>query len=242
MCWEGAWMIEQLVPDGPTWPFVVWALVPLAVVLCLTRFGDHIEWPVRRFRASYLGNGQLPLVIAAAGWVLVATFHRGDPHPLGYVPFLNPVELVQVCSLGALFWWSSASAFSLTGNERWGGLGVLAFATLNGIIARATHFLGGVPFRGPDLWASAVLQTSLSIAWTVVAFAIMFWATRLKLRSPWLVGAALLAGVVIKLFSVDLAALGTVARIVSFVVVGGLILVIGYVSPLPPKEQAELNV
>ena len=242
MCWEGAWMIEQLVPDGPTWPFVVWALVPLAVVLCLTRFGDHIEWPVRRFRASYLGNGQLPLVIAAAGWVLVATFHRGDPHPMGYVPFLNPVELVQVCSLGALFWWSSASAFSLTGNERWGGLGVLAFATLNGIIARATHFLGGVPFRGPDLWASAVLQTSLSIAWTVVAFAIMFWATRLKLRSPWLVGAALLAGVVIKLFSVDLAALGTVARIVSFVVVGGLILVIGYVSPLPPKEQAELNV
>ena len=242
MCWEGAWMIEQLVPDGPTWPFVVWALVPLAVVLCLTRFGDHIEWPVRRFRASYLGNGQLPLVIAAAGWVLVATFHRGDPHPLGYVPFLNPVELVQVCSLGALFWWSSASAFSLTGNERWGGLGVLAFATLNGIIARATHFLGDVPFRGPDLWASAVLQTSLSIAWTVVAFAIMFWATRLKLRSPWLVGVALLAGVVIKLFSVDLAALGTVARIVSFVVVGGLILVIGYVSPLPPKEQAELNV
>ena len=137
---------------------------------------------------------------------------------------------------------AAASAFSLPGNERWGGLGVLAFATLNGIIARTTHFLGGVPFRGPDLWASAVLQTSLSIAWTVVAFAIMFWATRLKLRSPWLVGVALLAGVVIKLFSVDLAALGTVARIVSFVVVGGLILVIGYVSALPPKEQAELNV
>ena len=42
-----------------------------------------------------------------------------------------------------------------------------------------------------------------------------------------------------KLFSVDLADIGTIARIVSFVVVGGLILVIGYVSPLPPKEQAE---
>ncbi len=64
----------------------------------------------------------------------------------------------------------------------------------------------------------------------------------LVLLNAIVIGAALLAGVVIKLFSVDLAALGTVARIVSFVVVGGLILVIGYVSPLPPKEQAELNV
>ena len=88
------------------------------------------------------------------------------------------------------------------------------------------------------LWSSAVFQTSLSIVWTVVAFIIMFGATRLKLRNHWWVGGALLAAVVTKLFSVDLEGIGTVARIVSFVVVGGLIIVIGYVSPLPPKEQA----
>ena len=47
--------------------------------------------------------------------------------------------------------------------------------------------------------------------------------------------------VVTKLFTVDLADIGTVARIVSFVVVGGLILVIGFVSPLPPKARVELG-
>ena len=239
LSWEGVWLIEQLVPDGPTWPFLMWALVPLTVVLALTKVGRQIEWPLARHWESYLGGGQLPLVLAVAGWVLVANFHQGDPHPLGYIPILNPVELVQVVSLGALFWWSSASAFGVTGNERVGALGVLAFATLNGVIARATHYLGGVPFRGEDLWSAAVFQTSLSIVWTVVAFIIMFGATRLRLRSYWWVGGALLAAVVTKLFSVDLADIGTVARIVSFVVVGALILVIGYVSPLPPKEHAE---
>jgi uncharacterized membrane protein len=42
---------------------------------------------------------------------------------------------------------------------------------------------------------------------------------------------------VIKLFLVDLAGLGTVARILSFIVVGLLMLLIGYLSPLPPKSQ-----
>ncbi|MCK5193239.1 MAG: DUF2339 domain-containing protein, partial [Desulfobulbaceae bacterium] len=46
--------------------------------------------------------------------------------------------------------------------------------------------------------------------------------------------------VVLKLFMVDLEDIGTIARIVSFVVVGLLMLLIGYLSPLPPrlKEQS----
>ena len=205
LCWEGLWVIEQLVPSGPTWPFVVWAVVPLAVVCCLTRFGGRVEWPFRRFSDVYLGVGQMPLVIVAAGWVVIANVHRGDPQPLAYVPLFNPVELAQVVSLGALFWWSLRSDFRLGRDERWYGFGVLAFVTLNGMIARATHFFGAVPFRADALWSSAVLQTSLSIVWTAVAFVVMFGATRLALRQLWWVGAALLAAVVIKLFSVDLA-------------------------------------
>ena len=238
LCWESLWIIEQLVPSGPTWPFVVWAVVPLAVALCLTRFGHRVSWSVRRFSDVYLGIGQLPLVMVAAGWVVIANFHRGDPQPLAYVPLLNPVELVQVGALGALLWWSVQSRVRMGSRERSTALGLLGFATLNGIIARATHFLGGVPFRADALWASGVVQTSASIAWTAVAFLVMFFATRLALRRLWWVGTALLGVVVIKLFSVDLADIGTVARIVSFVVVGGLILVIGYVSPMPPKEPA----
>jgi uncharacterized membrane protein len=40
--------------------------------------------------------------------------------------------------------------------------------------------------------------------------------------------------VVLKLFLVDLSNVGTLPRIVSFLAVGGLMLVIGYVAPMPP--------
>ena len=44
---------------------------------------------------------------------------------------------------------------------------------------------------------------------------------------------------VLKLFVNDLGNTGTVARIVSFIGVGVLLLVIGYVAPVPPKVTAE---
>jgi uncharacterized membrane protein len=43
--------------------------------------------------------------------------------------------------------------------------------------------------------------------------------------------------VVVKLFLVDLASHGTVERIVSFVVVGLLMLVIGWFAPVPPRDD-----
>jgi uncharacterized membrane protein len=46
-----------------------------------------------------------------------------------------------------------------------------------------------------------------------------------------------MAVVVGKLFIVDLSQVGTVERIVSFIVVGLLMLVIGYFSPVPPRQE-----
>jgi uncharacterized membrane protein len=62
----------------------------------------------------------------------------------------------------------------------------------------------------------------------------MLIATRIRARVVWLTGAALLVVVVVKLFLVDLASIGTIERIVSFVGVGLLMLILGYFSPLPP--------
>jgi uncharacterized membrane protein len=65
----------------------------------------------------------------------------------------------------------------------------------------------------------------------------MVVANRRGVREPWLAGAALLAAVVLKLFVVDLSGIGTLARIVSFLAVGGLMLLIGYLAPLPPRTE-----
>jgi uncharacterized membrane protein len=60
-------------------------------------------------------------------------------------------------------------------------------------------------------------------------------------RAVWLVGAALMVVVVAKLFLVDLGNTGTLARVVSFLGVGLLLLVVGYFAPVPPRAEADVR-
>jgi len=47
--------------------------------------------------------------------------------------------------------------------------------------------------------------------------------------------------VVIKLFIIDLGNTGTVARIISFLGVGALLLVVGYYAPAPPRQATDAD-
>ena len=178
-------------------------------------------------------------MLVILGCVLAGSFHPGNPHPLVYIPLVNPVELLQAFSLAALFQWYSTQPFKPSDHTPRLAFGILAFVALNGAIARTTHHLAGVPFEFAPLWSTAVFQTLLSVVWTTAALAVMLSASRTGLRREWRLGAALLTAAVIKLFIVDLAGTGELTRIVSFLVVGGLILLMAYVSPLPPPEDVE---
>jgi uncharacterized membrane protein len=61
-------------------------------------------------------------------------------------------------------------------------------------------------------------------------------------REIWIAGAVLIGVVVAKLFFVELSNRGGMARIVSFIGVGILLLVVGYFAPLPPKRAAQATV
>jgi uncharacterized membrane protein len=65
----------------------------------------------------------------------------------------------------------------------------------------------------------------------------MLFAHRRALRPLWVAGAGLLGIVVIKMIAIDLSGRGTVERIVSFVAVGLLIMLIGYLTPVPPVRS-----
>jgi uncharacterized membrane protein len=108
---------------------------------------------------------------------------------------------------------------------------------LNSIVARSVHFFAGVSYDPDSLYRSVIFQAALAALWGGGALAITIWAARKANRSVWKVGATLLGMVVVKLFIVDLSGTGTIARIVSFLVVGILMLIIGYFSPLPPKTK-----
>ena len=158
------------------------------------------------------------------------------------MPFLNPIEIAQAFAvIAACAWWIRgrrvgyipASIVPYVVST----LGAVAFLAFNAVVARIVHFYLDVPFTIVSLVNSASFQAGISVLWALSALSLMTVASRRATRPLWIVGAALLGVLVVKLFVADLSQVGAVARIISFLVTGVLILVIGYVAPVPPKEQ-----
>ncbi len=243
--WESAWVIEKST-GGAIWGFVCWGAIPALAALLMMLYGRRMAWPVRRFAPQYLSKGMAPVMGCLWVWVLAACVNEGNPAPLPYVPVANPVEIAQVFALLVITRWWMQSRGEMTDalpelpmHAVPFAIGGAAFFWLNGVIARTVHFRGGVPYDGASLFDSVSFQASISIIWTITALCIMVGATRRASRMVWFVGSVVLGLVVAKLFLVDLDGIGTVARIISFLVVGVLMLVIGYFSPLPPKQATE---
>ncbi len=175
-----------------------------------------------------------PIAGLLAVWFFaVNAVSPGDPSPLPYVPVANPLDVTLALALVALVAWARRFArMPERALYRWVGAGL--FVALNGVVIRAAHHWGDIPWRLTSLLASKPLQAALTLTWTATALALMYAATRRRLRPLWMLGAALLAAVVVKLFVVDLGALSGLPRVVAFLGVGVLLLVIGFLSPLPP--------
>jgi uncharacterized membrane protein len=240
--WETAWWIGDLIRGGDVWRLVGWPLVPIALLLWLSDRRERTAWPVAPHLEAYLFYGGIVLAGFLWLWMLYANFNsRGDPLPLPYLPLLNPLDLAQGAALLALFAWfrrvrSAPFAPQLFqgGELAYVALGSITFLWLNGALLRTLHHWAAVPFDFDAMMQSMLVQASLSIFWSVLALCIMLAATRLRVRPLWLIGAGLMAVVVVKLFFVDLSNIGGIERVVSFIGVGVLMLVIGYVSPVPP--------
>jgi len=244
--WEVSGRILQHLPGMTTWAICAQGAIPALVLLLVSRHGEQPEWPLARHRPDYLGWGALPLAAAVLFWLLHTNLTQpGTSWPLPYLPLINPLDGVTLLVLVSLGVWYReiplvlpALAENLPVRQmRIIGCAVIFF-WLNAILLRTVHHWGRVPFTFQDLFASLTVQTTIAIFWCLLALGAMTLATRRGIREIWLAGAGLLGAVVVKLFLVDLAGHGSVARIVSFVVVGLLILLIGWFSPVPPRSAA----
>jgi len=226
--------------DG-VWLQVVWLTVPLAFWLLSASPKQPALF--RRHPAAYLKFGGIMCALFAAGWLLrvnISAPHR--PAPLPYLPLLNPLELASV----GLLWLGWRGFERIAASDGWSGtakrqyaalLNGLGFIVLSAGVMRLWHFFDGIRWRLDYLLASFGLQASLSVVWAVTAIVLMVGGNRSGRRSRWLTGATLMAVVVVKLFLVELGNSGGIARIVSFIAVGLLLLLVGWFAPVPPKEN-----
>jgi uncharacterized membrane protein len=217
------------------WPWLGWLVAPAVLLLVLPRPATARIWPVRALPEAYLGSAAAVLAAALWLWTLVANVASdGSAAPLPHVPLLNPLDIgIGVALAATLLWLKSADKIAPWSLALAAGSG---FVWLNAMLVRGFHHYGGVPYH-VDAWlGSLAVQTGITLLWTAIALVAMWFAAARRARVPWVAGAALLAAVVVKLLVVDLSGSGSVTRIVSFIGVGVLMLVIGYVAPLPAKE------
>jgi len=223
------------------WPWLGWLVAPALLLLVLPRPATARIWPVRALPEAYRASAAAALAAGLWLWTIVANVASdGSAAPLPHVPLLNPLDIGVGVALAAILLWLKSNARL----ERWS----LAMATaavfvwLNAILVRGFHHYAGIPYH-IDAWLSSLaVQTGITLLWTAIALVAMWLAAARGARVPWVAGAALLAAVVVKLLLVDLSGSGSVTRIVSFIGVGILMLVIGYVAPLPAKESSRAAV
>lgn len=230
--WVGRWFAEGTVwmACAAAWPAIVYlALAPRVVA--------WRRWPWSAHRDAYAVSAAMAIAALLAVWfVLVNVVSPGGAAPLPYVPLANPLDCTLIAALLVLFAWLRATE-TLDETQSYGWLGVAVFLFINAIVFRTVHQWLHVPWRLHVLLQSTTLQAALTLMWTATALPLMVLANRRAIRPLWMIGAALLAVVVGKLFLVDLAALSGLPRVVAFLGVGGLLLVIGYLAPLPPAAK-----
>ncbi|HMS26465.1 MAG TPA: DUF2339 domain-containing protein [Burkholderiaceae bacterium] len=242
------------------WASVVLLISAIGILMVLSLWAGranhrvelvNFKWPLNPHALAYYWHAAMPLVLMVfVGAIIVAMTSSGRTDPLPYIPLLNPTDLSLALAISALMFWQRKIATAMPApvgstmvlSYRYlVAISALAFIAINTVWLRVAHNFFGVHWDATSLFNSFVVQTGYAILWTLFALSMMLVAGRRKLRMLWLIGAGLLGAVVLKLMLIDLSNAGGAERIIAFIAVGAMMLIVGYLAPLPPKHAAITN-
>jgi uncharacterized membrane protein len=245
IAYELGWQLDRILIND------VWAgtagflvLAGGAFVLLFEKVNrNNDRWPFSKQPDAYFVAAILMVLAYVVLVTIVSVNDPGDPAPLPYIPILNPLDVLSIVAV-ALLWYAMRFEQEF---GRWGlemnsrgpryFLAGVAFTLSTIAVVRIVHHITGVSWYPSALVHSVSVQSTLSIYWAILGLSGMVLGARRNNRIVWMVGAALMVVVVLKLFVIDLGNTGTVARIISFLGVGVMLLVVGYFSPVPPKQS-----
>nr|MDE0500600.1 DUF2339 domain-containing protein [bacterium] len=242
---EVHWQVDR-VADG-VWPTTAALAGVLALVGATMLARGPRVWPLKAHWRTYLMACAGPvLLVVVLTLVSINLTSNGEAPPLTYLPLLNPLEVLTFLVVVAALAWkklvrseSDHPLEDLVGGNWAPGLAVAGIVLLTMTVARTVHHWTGVPFDLESMTSSTTLQASLSIVWGLTGLAGMVVGRRSARRIVWIGGASLMGVVVVKLFLFDLSNTGTVARVVSFLGVGLLLMIVGYFAPVPPATPTD---
>ena len=236
----GTWLAQHEGSVSPAWARYLPAWAMMLVLAWLIRRCRAGAWPVAPVAAWYrrylIPLGALWSLLLITAWNV---FDDGGMAPLPYLPLLNPLDLsTGFAVLLAIASYRLFPAGQIPLPSLWQArLPVVAACVLYGwfnlmLLRTVSHYFG-VPYTFDAMLASQFVQAMLSLVWSVTALLLMRHAARQQRRQQWSLGAVLLGLVVLKLFLIDLSNVGGIERIISFVGVGLLMVLIGYLAPFP---------
>jgi uncharacterized membrane protein len=243
LAWDLNWQVAR--QTAGVWLTLSWGVVPALMLALIGARLPRPRWPLAEHIQTYRMLGAVPLAVALCVWIVAASLtETGDPVWLPYVPVLNPLDITVALSLTSLaLWWTSLDRPQRS--QLWqvdvriliACVAGIVFLWLNSALIRALHYGFDAPITLHGMARSTLIQSALSIFWGLLGFIAMTTAARQRWRYVWIVGAGLMVVVIAKLFLVDLSSSGTLERIASFLTVGALLLITGYLAPLPPKNS-----
>ncbi|MDR1514262.1 MAG: DUF2339 domain-containing protein [Synergistaceae bacterium] len=216
--------------------------IALSALLFLNRrFGELANVRMDDYRMP--GMIAVTALMALKSWSFLGSalyIDTGAKWFLPYIPLLNPMELWQalyIATAGVVIYEMGHGRARTTG--LYAILPFVVFLWLNSVAARTAWEWFGETVSMGHVARAPYFQGITAILWGFTALALIQCGKKYSNRYLWFTGAALLAADIAKLLLVDLRNSATVIRILAFLLLGGLFLLIGWISPLPPKDMRD---
>jgi uncharacterized membrane protein len=215
------------------WEFLCLVAPVALMTLGLWKAPQLVAWPRADATPTYRPGWFVPAAcVLALAW-LIGLFAEGSAAPLPTLPLLNPLELGMAGIAFLLYGYGRERADALRpALQLWP---FAAFAFVTQAVLRAVHHLHGEPW-GPGVLDSAFSQAALTLVWSLIGVGLWVLGSRRANRHVWWGGAILMGVVLAKLVLVDRHYMGNLAGIVSFLVVGALMVGVGWIAPSPPRN------
>ncbi|MCO6537054.1 MAG: DUF2339 domain-containing protein [Gilliamella sp.] len=199
---------------------------------------------------SYWMIGLLPIVIYLGFYLIIGLGMSGQIIYWNYVPIINPLEESAIFALMMFSVWLKLAINHLQLNSRIMNLAsfkiplpnmvlvpliVLTFFWGNSIVLRCLSQMFDISWTANSLWHNNIVQMTASLLWMLTAVILVTIGHRYSLRKIWYSGEFIQVIVIIKLIFVDIRELDGLLRAFAFIGVALLMLLIGYLAPLPPK-------